>query len=153
MKNSLFLVAILSAGVSMGVIGCGRKPDVKSELEKAAAILEKPDAPVAAPSQQPAPSPSPAPQTPVAETAQPATTTPSQQMRAAIAAYKAGNLDDAVTRLQKLRATPAMSPEQRIALNDAMAAVMGEIYSQAAKGDSRAAAAVKQYEQLQTQRR
>ncbi len=136
----------------MGVTGCSRKPDAKSELEKAAAILEKPDAPVVAPPQQPAPLASAAPQTPVAETAQPATT-PSQQMRAAIAAYKAGNLDDAVTRLQKLRATPAMSPEQRIALNDAMAAVMGEIYAQAAKGDSRAAAAVKQYEQLQTQRR
>jgi hypothetical protein len=74
-------------------------------------------------------------------------------MRAAIAAYKAGNLDDAVTRLQKLRATPAMSPEQRIASNDAMAAVMGEIYALAAKGDSRAAQAVKQYELMQTQHR
>jgi hypothetical protein len=78
---------------------------------------------------------------------------PGQQLRGAIAAYKAGNLEDAVTRLQKLRATPVMSPEQRIALNDAMAAVMSEIYSMAAKGDSRAIQAVQQYELLQTQRR
>jgi hypothetical protein len=151
MKTSLFLIAILAICISTVETGCSRKTDAKGELEKAAAILEKPDAPVAAPSQQPAPSASPAPAPSVAETVQLATT-PSQQMRAAIAAYKAGNLDDAVTRLQKLRATPAMSPEQRIALNDAMAAVMNEIYAQAAKGDTRAAAAVKQYEQLQTQR-
>ena len=74
-------------------------------------------------------------------------------MSAAIASYKAGNLEDAVTRLQKLRSTPVMSPEQRIAVNDAIAAVMTEVYSLAAKGDSRAIAAVKQYEQMQTQRR
>jgi hypothetical protein len=55
--------------------------------------------------------------------------------------------------LQKLRATPVMTPQQRIALNDAMAAVMGEIYVLAAKGDARAQQAVKQYEKMQTQRR
>jgi len=74
-------------------------------------------------------------------------------MRDAVAAYKAGKLEDAVTRLQKLRATPVMAPEQRIALNDAMATVMSEIYALAAKGDPRAVAAAKQYEQMQTQRR
>lgn len=74
-------------------------------------------------------------------------------MNQAIAAYKSGNLEDAVTRLQKLRATPVMTPQQRIALNDAMAAVMTEIYSLAAKGDTRAIQAVKQYEQMQTKPR
>ena len=151
MKTSLFLIALLFVFISMLVTGCGRKADAKSELEKAAAILEKPESPATVASQQPAPSASPSPATPVVESPQPAATTP-EHMRAAIAAYKAGKLEDAVTRLQKLRATPAMSPEQRIALNDAMAAVMSEIYAQAAKGDSRASAAVKQYEQMQTQR-
>ena len=74
-------------------------------------------------------------------------------MSQALAVYKAGNLEDAVTRLQKLRAATALTPQQRMDLNDKMAAVMGEIYALAAKGDSRAIAAVKQYEQMQTQRR
>ena len=43
-----------------------------------------------------------------------------------------------------------MTPEQRIALNNAMGAVMTEIYALAAKGDSRAQMAVKQYEKMQT---
>jgi hypothetical protein len=68
-----------------------------------------------------------------------------------MAAYKSGDLQDAVTRLQKLRATPVMSAEQRIAVNDAVAAVMSEIYAVAEKGDARAIQAVKQYEDLQTQ--
>ena len=74
-------------------------------------------------------------------------------MREAVAAYKSGNLQDAVTRMQKLRATPIMTPQQRVAINDAMAAVMGDIYSLAANGDQRALAAVKQYEELQTRPR
>jgi len=111
--------------------------------------LEKSNPTLPAPA-QPTQMASPAPANPSAITAEPA---PAQQVRDAIAAYKAGNLEDAVTRLQKLRATPAMAPEQRIALNDAMAAVMSEIYVLAAKGDSRAVGAVKQYEQMQTQRR
>ena len=78
---------------------------------------------------------------------------PAQEMKQAVAAYKSGDLEDAVTRLQKLRATPVMSPQQRMALNDAMAAVMGEIYGLAANGNQRAIQAVKQYETLQTKPR
>jgi len=151
MINRLFLIPVLSVCVATGLVGCSRKPDAKGELEKAAAALEKSDPTLPAPA-QPAPLASPAPAVLPAGAA-PSAAAPAQQMRDAIAAYKAGNLEDAVTRLQKLRATPAMSPEQRIALNDAMAAVMTEIYALAAKGDSRAAGAVKQYEQMQTQRR
>ena len=81
-----------------------------------------------------------------------AATSPSAEMNQALAAYKGGQLDDAVTRLQKLRATSALTPQQRIALNDAMASVMTEIYALAAKGDARAIQAAKQYEKLQTQR-
>lgn len=74
-------------------------------------------------------------------------------MKQAVQAYKGGNFEDAVTRLQSLRATTSMSAQQRMALNDAMAAVMGDIYALAAKGDARAIQAVKQYEQMQTKRR
>jgi hypothetical protein len=37
-----------------------------------------------------------------------------------------------------------------MAVQDAVAAVMGEVYGMAAKGDARAIQAVKQYEQMQT---
>ena len=152
MKTTFLLVAILFITLAHSLVGCGGKGNAKSELEKAASALEKAPPPVPAPEQS-APVVA---STPAANTAgQPAAAVepPSKQMSAAIASYKAGNLEDAVTRLQKLRSTPVMSPDQRIALNDAIAAVMTEVYSLAAKGDSRAIAAVKQYEQMQTQRR
>jgi hypothetical protein len=74
-------------------------------------------------------------------------------MSQAMAVYQAGNYQDAVARLQKLRSTPVMTPQQRIALNDAMAAVMSELYTLAEQGDTRAAQAIKQYERMQTQQR
>ena len=144
MKNSFPAALVFSASLCLAFIGCSRKPDAKTELEKAATELAKADpAPVA-----PAPvNQAPIPQAvPVAAPASPAP----QQMNQAMAAYKEGKLEDAVTRLQKLRASPVMSPQQRMALNDAMAAVMSEIYTMAAKGDARAIAAVKQYEYLQS---
>ena len=78
---------------------------------------------------------------------------PAQSMQQAVQSYKAGQFEDAVVRLQQLRATPTMSAQQRMALNDAMAAVMGDIYALAAKGDPRAVQAVKQYELLQNKPR
>lgn len=138
---------VLCASLVVMLTGCGKQADANTELERAATIMETaPAAPARMPAQtvqpyQPAPQP----------TAVPAPA-PSQQMSEAMAAYKAGNLGDAVTRLQKLRSTPAITPQQRIALNDAMAAVMGEIYGLAAQGDARAIQAVKQYEQMQTRR-
>ena len=69
-------------------------------------------------------------------------------MNEALAAYKNGNYQDAVTRLQVMRAKAAMSPQQRMALQDAMGAVMTEVYALAAKGDARAQAvkATREYE-------
>ena len=43
-----------------------------------------------------------------------------------------------------------MSPDQRMALQDSLGAMMTEIYSQAEKGDPRAIAAVALYEKMQT---
>jgi hypothetical protein len=74
-------------------------------------------------------------------------------MNQAIVVYKAGDLEDAVARLEKLRMTPVMSAEKRMALNDAMAAVMSEIYALAEKGDARAIQAVKLAEQMRSRQR
>jgi len=149
MKAARILLALSLCLAAAVPIGCGSKRDVNSELQKAAAAMAQPE-----PAQEAQP--------PVAEATQQAPsataaqTTPAhtlgQQMNQAIAAYKAGNLDDAVVGLEKLRATPVMSAEKRMALNDAMAAVMSEIYALAEKGDARAIQAVKLAEQMRTQR-
>ena len=65
-----------------------------AELEKSAAAMEK--AP-AAPAEG-------------AAEANPGTA-PAEQVKKAIADFKAGKMEDAVTRLQLLRAQPVMSPE------------------------------------------
>ena len=131
--------------------GCSGKTNAKAELEKAADALAKTEAEPApatpAPS-EPAPSESAVPSTPDEPIAPPAT--PARQMQQAMASYKSGELEDAVTRLQKLRAVTTLTPQQRMALQDSVAAVMTEIYGLAAKGDSRAIQAVKQYEEMQT---
>jgi len=128
---------------------CGSKRDATSELQKAATVMAQPEpaqeAPPAADAPQQTPS-SPAAQTTIPVQAQ------GQEMNQAIAAYKADDLQDAVRRLQNLRHSPVMAAEKRMALNDAMAAVMTEIYARAAKGDASAIQAVKLAEQMQTQR-
>lgn len=141
MKNQILVVA--SAALAIILSGCGEKTDANSQLENAARELQ------ATPAPQVQATPPPASQAPTAPVVEPAPA-PAQEINQAMVAYKAGNLEDAVTRLQRLRATPAMTPEQRIALNNAMGAVMTEIYALAAKGDSRAQMAVKQYEKMQT---
>jgi hypothetical protein len=141
-----WVVSWASLVLVFALIGCDRKTDANTELDKAAREMQKADT---------APTPA-APAVPVAEAqsrpAAPAAP-PAQEMNQAVAAYKAGQVEDAVTRLQRLRATPTLTPEQRIALNDAMAAVMSEISAQAAKGDSKAIEALKQYDKMQTERR
>jgi hypothetical protein len=150
MKSNFRWEMLAGAMLALVITGCGKKADASRELEKAVSSMGSAEAvPAPAPAQpQPAQPVQPAP-VPVAAPA----TAPAQQVNQALAAYKAGNLDDAVTRLQKLRATSALTPQQRIALNDAMAAVMTDIYALAAKGDARAIQAVKQSEQMQTQKR
>jgi len=128
--------------------GCHRQPSANTELEKATTELAKGEPAPSAPAPAPAPVQS-QPQTPQIQVSP---QLPSQQMNQAVVAYKSGNLEDAVTRLQTLRASPVLTPQQRLALNDAMAAVMTEIYTMASKGDARAIAAVKQYEYMQTHR-
>src|SRR5579862_1293887 len=151
MKLEPFYTGILCTGTALLMAsGCSHKTDAKTELEKAATVLGKSES--AAP--QPAASPEPAAETPAASAAAPEPTaipivSPSQQMQSALASYKSGELEDAVTRLQRLRASPTLTAEQRMAVQDGVAAVMGEIYGLAEKGDPKAIQAVKQYELMQ----
>jgi PBP1b-binding outer membrane lipoprotein LpoB len=135
------------------LVGCRHKTDAKTELEKAATVLAQGENTQPAPAPPPAPEPQPAPAVetpaPVEPVALP-TPTASQQMQQALASYKTGQLEDAVTRLQKLRTMPTLTAQQRMALQESVAAVMNEVYEMAAKGDGRAIAAVKQYESMQT---
>ncbi len=148
MNLNFATIMVWCVGLCVALTACTRKTDAHTELEKAASVLEQP-----APAQPAAPAQVQTPQTPRPAPAPTAPPAPAQEMKQALAAYKSGDLQDAVTKLHKLRATPVMTPQQRIALNDAMAAVMTEIYALAAKGDTRAIQAVKQYEQMQTRPR
>ena len=135
----LFVPILLSVSVA-SFSGCGSKPSIASEIDKTVAELEK--------------APTPAGKTEKTEEgafdpAVAATIAPVQQFKDAISDYKAGKLEDAVTRLYLLRSQAALTPEQRMALQDSMASVIADIYQQAANGDARAIAAVAQFEKLQ----
>lgn len=136
----------LCACLAVTALGCRRKGaggPASPELDKAVTALASAEpAPALASAPVPSPGTAPAQEAP-----------PALLMKQAAEAYKGGQLEEAVTQLQKLRATTTMTAQQRMALNDAMAAVMGDIYALAAKGDGRAIQAVKQYEKLQNQRR
>ena len=140
MKETHIHCAFLTA-IAVALSACHKKQDPVSELEKAAAAMTSPETAPAAPA---APDASPRPA--------PASLPPAKQVQQAITDYKAGNMEDAVVRLQLLRATSVLSPQQRMALQDSVAAVMTEIYTLAEKGDARAKAAVARYEQMQTTR-
>lgn len=133
MKRLLFLTVTLSATVLLET-GC-RKESAVADLEKTAATMNQSGAP--------APDPKAAANDPSGGVQ------PAEQVRQAISDYKAGKMEDAVTRLQILRAMPALTPEQRMSLQDSVASVMTEIYTLAEKGDPRAIAAKAQYERLQ----
>lgn len=143
----------ISAGVALtcALIGCDKKANADAELERAASVMQKEE-------RAAAPAPAATATTASSQTAQTAAaaaapaSSAAQEMNQAVAAYKAGNIEDAVTRLQRLRAASAVTPEQRMALNDAMAAVMNDVAAQAAKGDPRAIQALKQYDQMKMQR-
>ena len=130
-------------------VGCSRKPEVKAELEKAAEALAKNDPEPAPQAQSGAPA-SPLPDAPPSEPSAEPVVAPSEQMQQALTAYKGGQLEDAVTRLQKLRNIRTLTPQQRMTVQDSVAAVMNEVYELAAKGNVKAIQAVRQYEEMQT---
>src|SRR5262245_6460248 len=112
MKHAFRSVAATACIAASAFIhfGCHRQPSTKSELEKAVTELGKGEPAPAAPA--PAPVSAPAPAQPQPAQIQVPIELPSQQMNQAVVAYKAGNLEDAVTRLQKLRQSPVLTPQQ-----------------------------------------
>jgi len=138
MKTNYSKLMVWSAALAIILTGCGKKTDANSELERAVSAMNQ-----SAPAQ---------PAQPSTATATAPARPPAQEMNQAMAAYKGGNFEDAITRLQNLRAAPVMTPAQRIAVNDATAAVMSELYTLAEKGDARAIQAIKHYQQMQTRR-
>ncbi len=138
MKIVAPLLTCYCAVLLLSLAGCGGEPDANTELEKAAQALGQADAAQA----------SPAPAQPVPTTA-PATAvyqSPGQQMNQAVTLYKNGEYENAVMQLHHLRERATLTPQQNMALQDAMAAVMTDMYRRAADGDVRAQQAVKQYE-------
>lgn len=142
MNNRFPILMIGCATLGVLLAGCSGEPDANVELQKAAKALEQGDA------GQPAPAPA----QPVAAATVTAQQTPSQQMSQAMTLYKNGEYENAMTRLQTLRERATLSPQQNMALQDAMAAVMTDVYTRASKGDARAQLAVKQYEQSKNTR-
>lgn len=141
MNQKQFRFAVLSA-LALGLSACQKNENPAGELEKAAAAMAKAPA---------APAPAPA----AADSGNsliPTEPPPAKQMEDALADYKAGKMEDAVNRLQLLRGSTALSPEQRMAMQDGVAAVMRDLYARAEKGDAQAAAAVARYEKLQNAR-
>ena len=121
MKGIYINRAWLAAGAV--VLSACHKQSAVNELEKAAAAMTKTETAPAAPDP--------------ARDREVASPPPAQQVQQALTDYKAGKMEDAVTRLQMLRATPVLSPQQRMALQDSVAAVMTEVYTLAQKGDPR----------------
>ena len=148
MKILTPLVAALIAVFGVGTTSCSKKPTTDHALDEAVKALAQPDSGQQA---SPAVGQTPPPlATPIPTAA--ATTPVSQQMTQAVASYKSGHYEDAVIRLQWLRARKGNTAEQILALQEATAAVMGEIYARAARGDAAAQKAVKEYERLQNTR-
>ena len=148
MKILTPLAAALVAVFGVGTTSCSKKPSTDHALDEAVKALAQPDS-----GQQVSPTVGqtpPPPATPIPTAA--ATTPVSQQMTQAVASYKSGHYEDAVIRLQWLRARKGNTAEQILALQEATAAVMGEIYARAARGDAAAQKAVKEYERLQNAR-
>ena len=140
MKGTSINCAFLAA-IAVALSACHKKQDPVSELEKAAAAMAASETEPAAPA---------APDSRLRPA--PASLPPAKQVQQALVDFKAGNMEDAVVRLQLLRAMAVLSPQQRMALQDGVAAVMTEIYTLAEKGDPRAKAAVVRYEKMQTTR-
>lgn len=152
MKTNIIVTILCGAAVAATLSGCGKKTDVAGELDRAAKEMGVPEA-APTPAAVPAVAPEAQPAQQQAAAPVPQAQAPAQQMNQAVTAYKSGNLEDAVSQFQRLRSQPAMTPQQRMALQDALAAVMTDIYARAAKGDPRAVQAVKDYERMQNMRR
>ena len=144
---AIFIMAVLVAAVT----SCSKQVDANAELANAVKVLEKadsgqPPAPVeAAPTAPSAAAPGPTSQETI-------TSLPvAKQMSQAMTAYKGGDYQDTIARLEWLRTKAIATPVQTMAIQDAMAAVMTDLYARAEKGDARAQQAIKQHQATRNQ--
>jgi hypothetical protein len=145
MKTIASTSALVCVVIACGLAGCGKEAEVVSDpidqMEQSLQVLQQAEPqPVAVQPQVPPPQQT----VPVEPAPQPV-----QLMNQAMTAYQGGNYQDAVTRLQRLRAQPVQSPQQAMAIQDALGAVMAELYSLAAQGDAKAQQAIDHYQKLQ----
>jgi hypothetical protein len=139
LKQNFLTAPIVLCGFLAVVVGCGHSTaDTKNQIDQAVQAMAQAKSPD---------------ETVVADGIATPVPTPVQQMNDALASYKAGDYPTTVTRFQAIRAHTPMSGAQILALNNAVAAVVGDLYTRASKGDAGAIEAVRQYEQMQTQRR
>jgi hypothetical protein len=127
-KNSTALLLILATGI---VPGCQKKTDAATELERTVKTLAATPAPVA-------------PTTPSSGLPGP---TVSAEVGQALTAFKSGNYSDAIGHMEMARTHPARTGAETMAVQDAMAAVMADLYTRAANGDAVAQQAIKQYQE------
>jgi hypothetical protein len=132
---SVVMVLAITVAVSGG---CGKKTDAEAELANTITVLE-----------QPSPAPQPA---ATASPDTPASPQPAQQVNQALASLKAGNYSDTIRHLELARANPNKTPAQMMAIQDAMASVMTDLYGRAARGDVAAQQAIKQHQEERNRR-
>ena len=113
------------------VVGCSKKPDASTELAKTVKVLEQT---------------APAPQAAAQPSANAPTALPAQQVSQALASLKEGKYTETIVQMEKARYNPNKTPQQMIAIQDAMAAVMSDLYTRAANGDSAAKQAIAKYQ-------
>ena len=118
--------------------GCHKPADASADLANAVKVLE----------QVPAGQPAPPQGNPNGQGSPPA----SQQVNEALTAYKGGSYADAIGCMELARLNPNKTPAQTMAIQDAMAAVMADLYTRAAKGDVAAQRAIAQYQENRNKR-
>lgn len=59
---------------------------------------------------------------------------------------------ETIVQMEMARSNPNKTPQQMIAIQDAMASVMSDLYARAAKGDAAAKEAIKRYNEERNRR-
>ena len=137
---------IVTIVLSISVVvlgGCSKKTDVNAELENAVKVLDGSNPGQVSTPQAPAAQPQNA---PVAQMA------PAQQVSQALTSLKEGKYTETITYMESARSNPRKSPEQMMAIQNAMAAVMNDLYARAANGDAAARQAINKYNEERNRR-
>ena len=128
MKTSLAIALVISA---ISLLGCRKQSDAGTELANTVKVLEQP---------------APAPQATVQAVQSTAPNQPAQQVSQALNALKAGKYSETISQMEMARSNPSKTPQQMIAIQDAMASVMSDLYTRAANGDAAAKQAIAKYQ-------